>query len=82
MFIKFTHFNLEPSLSCDYDWLEVRDGPSIVSSMLGSKLCGGTIPHKMVSTGNSLTLIFYTDFYYTLSGFMIKAKLGKIWRIR
>ena len=73
------HFNLEPSPSCDYDWLEIRDGPSVNSDIL-SKFCGSTIPHQIASTGNSLTLIFHTDFDLTLSGFMIKAtdELGKI----
>ena len=76
--IEFIHFNVEHSSSCYYDWVEIRDGSSSSSNLLGSKLCGNMLPQPVVSTGNFLTIVFHTDYSVTLSGFMIKAQLGKL----
>ena len=78
--IDFLYFNLEAEALCKYDWLEVRDGPSAKSNLLGgSKLCGITSPNAMVSTGNTVTLVFKSDHNVVRSGFKIKAELGKIY---
>jgi hypothetical protein len=77
--IDFLYFDIE-DYDCNYDWLEVRDGPSAESNLLGgSKLCGATSPNAMVSTGNSLTLVFKSDDSAVRSGFKIKAELGKLY---
>merc|ERR1719400_914241 len=33
-----------------YDWLEVRDGDSSESEMIGNKLCGSSLPNEIEST--------------------------------
>ena len=76
--IRFEAFNVESHLSCRYDYLEVRDGDSSSSSLIGAKLCGTTIPDALESTGASMTLIFHTDGSVNESGFKIVTELGKI----
>ena len=71
-------FNIESHSSCGWDYLEVRDGPSASSNVIGSKLCGDLdpVPTPIQSTGNSMTLIFHTDGSVTRSGFKIRATPG------
>ena len=75
--IKFEEFDVEPHLSCRYDYLEVRDGDSSSSSVIGSKLCGDIIPDAIESSGSSMTLVFHTDSSARAAGFKIVAELGK-----
>ena len=70
-------YEIEGNDICYYDYLEVRDGPSASSTMIGSKLCGGTVPPPIQSTGNSMTLIFHTDSSVSKTGFKITANPGK-----
>ena len=76
--IKFDAFYVEPHLSCQYDYLEVRDGESSSSRIIGSKLCGDIAPYAIVSSGPSMTLVFHTDSSGRQTGFKIIAELGKI----
>ena len=69
--IRFEAFNVESHSSCRYDYLEVRDGDSSSSSIIGSKLCGGLIPSAIESTGSSMTLVFHTDSSARAAGFKI-----------
>ena len=55
------------------DWLEVRDGDSVV----GERLCGNKIPGRIESTGKSLTLAFHSGELFSHSGFMIQANASK-----
>ena len=77
--LKFEDFNLDDDDSCKIDWLEVRDGNSSDSEMIGSKLCGNDIPDEVTSTGKSLTLIFQSNDYFNSldTGFQITASSGK-----
>ena len=78
--IRFEAFNVESQSSCNYDYLEVRDGDSSSSSIIGTKLCGGlsiSIPADIESTGSSMTLVFHTDGSAQRTGFKIIAELGK-----
>ena len=75
--IQFTAFNIETHSSCVYDWLEIRDGDSASSPLIGSRMCGATIPGAIQSTGNSMTLIFHTDSSVSKTGFKITANPGK-----
>jgi len=46
---------------CDYDWLEIFDGPTSASPSLG-KYCNTTgKPVGLSSTGNALTFHFHSD---------------------
>ena len=72
-------FWIEGSIvSCKHDYLEVRDGPSANSPVIGLKLCGSTAPAPIQSTGNSMTLIFHTDrsVERVETGFKITANSG------
>ena len=56
--LTFITFDIEPGYwGCSYDYLEIRDGDSAYSQLLGY-LCGGEddIPDHVVSTGNSVWL--------------------------
>ena len=81
--IHFETFNLGYSYSCTSysDYLEVRDGNSSSSDLIGSRLCGTDIPEKKVSTGNSVTLAIHTNNYGAYSGFRLKVlEVGKYYR--
>ena len=75
--IRFEAFNIESHSSCRYDYLEVRDGESSSSNLIGSRLCGTTIPEAVESSGSSMTLIFHSDSSVERSGFRLIAELGK-----
>ena len=80
----FLAFDLEESYpNCTYDYLRIFDGPSSSSPPLFSQgnLCGSTIPHSKVSTGNTIRLLFHTDTSTVEGGFKIQAEAydgGKI----
>ena len=74
--IRFEAFNIELSKSCAYDYIEVRDGDSANSNLIGSRLCGTTIPDPIESSGSSLTLIFHTDVNTVGTGFKIITEEG------
>ena len=79
--IKIEAFYLEQSsrhsYPCRYDYLEVRDGESSSSNIIGSKLCGCSHYDAIESTGSSMTLVFHTDSSGGRTGFKIVAELGK-----
>ena len=56
--IVFEDFVVEYDNTCDIDWLEVHDGDSPDSDMIGEKLCGYEFPNHMESSGNSMTFAF------------------------
>ena len=41
-----------------YDYVTVYDGVGSSAPMIGEKLCGGTLPQAIQSTGNTLKLKF------------------------
>uniref|UniRef100_A0A3Q3MXM2 Cubilin n=1 Tax=Mastacembelus armatus TaxID=205130 RepID=A0A3Q3MXM2_9TELE len=64
-------FYIEPTTSCVYDYLELRDG-STTNAQLISRLCGNTRPSTQHSTGSSMLLRFRTDTSVTHKGFKAK----------
>ena len=75
--IQFTAFNIETHSSCVYDWLEIRDGDSASSPLIGSRMCGTTIPGAIQSTGNSMTIRFHSDGANVRSGFKFGVYAGE-----
>ena len=76
--IRFEDFNVYNHYSnCSYGWLEVRDGNSANSPMIGDRLCGYTIPDPMKSTGTSITFVFMSYDQGYGRGFRIITDLGK-----
>ena len=69
---EFLDFDIEGSQNCNYDYLEVRDGPDANSSFIG-KFCGDPTmtPSPIVSTLNYLWFSFTTDASVTNRGFKV-----------
>lgn len=60
--------SLEFHHSCRYDFVEVRDGDSINSRVIG-RLCGSNRPALIQSSGNSLHILFVSDGFKNFDGF-------------
>ncbi|XP_032366699.1 cubilin [Etheostoma spectabile] len=61
-------FYIEPTVSCSFDYLELRDGSTSNSGFI-ARLCGNTRPSTQHSTGSSMLLRFRTDASITHKGF-------------
>lgn len=78
--LNFTNFELEDSVSCKYDFLEIRNGAAISSPLIG-KYCGTNAPNRVVSHTNQLLLHFKSDGTKSRSGFKVfwnAAATGKL----
>ena len=73
----FLEFDIQDEAQCLFDWLEVRDGDSDTSNLIEPRLCGNKKPEPMMSTTNSLTILFHSDLGIKLSGFMIQVDIGE-----
>lgn len=60
--------NLEFDHRCRYDFVELRDGNSIHSPLVG-RYCGDKIPPPIRSSGDSLHIHFVSDGYNNYDGF-------------
>ncbi|XP_066534535.1 CUB and sushi domain-containing protein 1a [Hoplias malabaricus] len=65
--ISFDRFQTE----VNYDTLEIRDGPSNSSPLIG-EYHGTQAPHFLISTGNYMYLLFTTDNSRSSEGFQIR----------
>ncbi|XP_016093659.1 cubilin [Sinocyclocheilus grahami] len=66
----FTSFDVENHPSCNFDYLEVRNGSTATSPLLG-KYCGSTLPNPVFPGSNQLFLYFKSDFTTARNGFEI-----------
>ncbi|XP_053392429.1 tolloid-like protein 1 isoform X5 [Mercenaria mercenaria] len=66
--IIFENFELEQHQECTYDHIEVFDGSNNYATSLG-RFCGAKIPHQVISTGNELYIVFYSDASVQRKGF-------------
>lgn len=66
--LRFMMLSVESHHSCHYDYIEVRDGDSVRSRVIG-RFCGNTRPPPLHSTGNSLHVLFVSDGYKNFDGF-------------
>ncbi|XP_056155801.1 cubilin [Lampris incognitus] len=73
--IDFEDFYIEPTTSCQYDYLELRDGATSNSDAI-ARLCGSTRPSTQHSTGSSMFLRFRTDTSVTHKGFKAKYSIA------
>ena len=69
--IRFTSFMLEEDSACRYDLVELRDGETPDSPLLG-KFCGGILPSTFVSADNSLFVYFKSDVSEKRAGFQAR----------
>ena len=79
--VQFQEFKVEHQYRCSFDFLELRDGNSQSSPMLGKKLCGDftiTKPPTIFTSGNELYVKFHSDSSGSKFGFeiLIKAAQG------
>lgn len=66
---RFSSFEIEAHPSCGYDYVDVRDGNTLQSSLLG-RFCGNVVPGRLRSTGNSMLVNFVTDASVAFGGFI------------
>ncbi|XP_025082100.1 low-density lipoprotein receptor-related protein 8-like isoform X3 [Pomacea canaliculata] len=69
--LQFVVFKLEPGSTpsvCDHDYVQIRDGDSVVSPSVGI-YCNSTFRPKVRSTRNVLWIKFHSDFSVSKPGF-------------
>jgi cubilin len=68
--ITFTKFNIEDSSECRFDWLQIHDGRSSASHLIG-RFCGTVFPKggNIISTQNALYFWFRSDNTTSHGGF-------------
>lgn len=72
----FNEFEIEQHQECAYDHLEVFDGESEKSPILG-RLCGSKIPEPLIATGNKMFLRFISDASVQRKGFQATHSTGQ-----
>lgn len=66
--LDFREFHIEPSFDCEFDYLEIRDGPYGYSPLIG-RFCGKKFPPVLTSTADFLWIRFYSDDTIEYTGF-------------
>ncbi|MGD1845348.1 MAG: M4 family metallopeptidase [Salibacteraceae bacterium] len=73
--VTFNSFDVEAGTTgnlCDFDYIEVFDGPTTQSPSLG-RFCNNNLPPASItSTGGSITILQFTDQGLTLPGFELQ----------
>ena len=69
--LNFISFDVEPGDAgyCNYDYVEIFDGPSTASTSLGQWCNLNGSPGTLTSTGGSITLLLHSDQGLNLAGF-------------
>ena len=68
---RFTQFVLEEDANCTYDYLAAYDGAEEDPDMLlGSLHCGSVLPDNIISTSDTMTVVFHSDGSEAASGFI------------
>uniref|UniRef100_A0A8C3I7Z9 Cubilin n=1 Tax=Chrysemys picta bellii TaxID=8478 RepID=A0A8C3I7Z9_CHRPI len=60
IYLNFTHMELESHSGCSWNYIEVRDGDSEMSSII-NKFCDSTFHSPITSSSNSLWIKFKSD---------------------
>jgi len=73
--VKFTvvEMDLEPDSQCNYDYLAFLEAD--METLLDKKICGGTIPEPLYTSGNGGAILFHSDHSVTGKGFKIKYEM-------
>ena len=71
--LTFPMFDVEagPGGTCNYDYLEIYDGPDVFSPLIG-RYCNNNLPSDLTSSGSTLTLLFHSDGGVEDDGFVIE----------
>lgn len=67
--LNFEDFYIESHSSCNYDYVEVRDGDNSAAPLLG-KFCGSETPRRISSSGRYMWIKFHSDSSVSYEGFM------------
>uniref|UniRef100_A0A8C2WB63 Peptidase domain containing associated with muscle reration 1 n=1 Tax=Cyclopterus lumpus TaxID=8103 RepID=A0A8C2WB63_CYCLU len=68
--LRFSLLSLESDHSCRYDYVEVRDGGDLSAPVIG-RFCGDRPPPPVRSSGNLVHVLFASDGYNNLDGFVL-----------
>lgn len=68
--VTFTSFSVENHPNCDYDYLQVHDGPSATAHKIGT-YCGYTLPPPINTTQHKMYIWFYSDQSISSDGFSL-----------
>ncbi|CAL4090627.1 unnamed protein product, partial [Meganyctiphanes norvegica] len=77
--IEFTDLNVEFQRLCVYDSISIRDGDTLLSPLIGGKICGGidpSHPYRFSTTANHALVHFKTDYLNSKKGFELKWTTG------
>ncbi|XP_064843720.1 inactive serine protease PAMR1-like isoform X2 [Oncorhynchus masou masou] len=66
--LRFSMLSLEPDHNCHYDYVELRDGDSLSSPIIG-RFCGNELPPPIRTSGSRLHVLFVSDGYNNFDGF-------------
>ena len=74
---NFVDMDIETGLNCRWDYVELRDGGSLGSNLLG-RYCGASLPSpaRYVSSGNQLFVKIRSDASVNGRGFTATWKIG------
>lgn len=67
--LAFVEFEIEPHPECNYDHIEIFDGDSSSARSLG-RFCGSKTPRPIISSGDTMFMLFYSDASVQRKGFL------------
>jgi Zn-dependent metalloprotease len=70
--LNFVFFDIEPGSNnnCDFDYINIYDGPTTGSALIG-KYCNDNIPTTISSSTGAITLLFHSDGGLEQAGFQM-----------
>lgn len=69
--IQFPSLLIELHESCNYDYVQIFDGPSASSFPLSDRICGSSTPAPVTSTHSVVTVKFVSDANVNADGFTL-----------
>jgi len=68
--LAIVELSLEYSVSCQYDYLEIRDGDA--EDSLVDTYCGHVSPHQLISSTQDVYITFHSDVSWSASGYKLE----------